>query len=238
MDKQLKQRLIGAAVLMSLIVIFVPMLVTAPPKVNDDFKDDIIPQQPQHSLSRNVLPEANEQVPQAAFVSEAVVVAESSRTSAQAEVDTEAETDSEELVLPSPSIQPQVTKPPVHKAAAAKKPLLAKDKSRAKSKPEPDKKTAQAPQAKKQQKPSKSTREGLTAWVIQVGSFSTQEKADKLKQKIHKAGFPVFAEQSWVKNRNVFRVRIGPELDRKRAEKMLADLKKKLKISGIIVRYP
>ena len=239
MDKQLKQRVIGAAVLMSLVVIFVPMLVSDPPTVNDDFSDDVIPQQPPHTLSQDVLPSPDELVPDEPFVSNTVVVPDSADTTNVVDYPAPAEAEKTASLVTKKDEAEQTT--PSQPAIVAKKPEK-KPEKKSEKKPEKKPDAVKAEPAIVQQKPpassEKPTRQGLTAWVIQVGSFSTQEKADKLKNKIYKGGFPVFAEQSWVKNRNVFRVRIGPELDRKRAEAMLAKLKKELKVSGIIVRYP
>ena len=83
-----------------------------------------------------------------------------------------------------------------------------------------------------------SPRTGLSSWVIQVGSFSSQQAADQLIGKLRAKRFTAFLEQASVKGKDVYRVRVGPELDRKRADDTLARMRKELDMQGLVVRYP
>lgn len=71
----------------------------------------------------------------------------------------------------------------------------------------------------------------LVRWVIQVGSFSSEEHAAKLRDDLRAKNFTVYTEFF----KGMHRVRIGPELDKKRAEKMLQSLIKKTQIKGILM---
>jgi DedD protein len=53
---------------------------------------------------------------------------------------------------------------------------------------------------------------GLTAWVVQLGSFSSQENASGLVKQLQKEGYPAFLEQLDSGNGVVYRVRVGPEV--------------------------
>lgn len=77
---------------------------------------------------------------------------------------------------------------------------------------------------------------GMTRWVIQVGSFGQQENALVLRDKLRKQGFSAFVEpfQSATKGR-LFRLRVGPVLDQKRAQAMKIKLEKNNKIKSILV---
>jgi DedD protein len=66
----------------------------------------------------------------------------------------------------------------------------------------------------------KKTTSKLVRWSIQAGSFSKKENAQSLVEKLRKQGMPA----SIVAKGNLFRVKVGPELDKKKA----ADMKAKL----------
>jgi len=84
-------------------------------------------------------------------------------------------------------------------------------------------------------------RVGLSAWIIQVGSFSKRGNAEKLVKQLRGKSFSTDIEQASVKGRTMYRVLVGPEIDRKRAEAMLARLNrevKALKLKGKLKSYP
>ena len=87
-----------------------------------------------------------------------------------------------------------------------------------------------------EQQPEKD--QGPRAWVLQVASFSSRKNADQLVRRLRAKKFPAFQEEAAVNGTTVFRVRIGPEVDRKLAEKMLKRVTKEFKLKGQIVRYP
>jgi len=171
MEQPLKQRLIGAIILISLAVIFVPMLIGQKPTESDIVSIEI-PEPPEDLDSRILaLPEQE--------------------TEALAEVSIS----KEEGV--------KITKPTI---------------------PEPPKAKAV---------------EGITAWVVQVGSFSDQKNADALSARLMKAGFTAFVEESAGKQGEIYRVRVGPELSKEKADTMKVALQKAQKLSNaIVVQYP
>jgi DedD protein len=61
---------------------------------------------------------------------------------------------------------------------------------------------------------------GMGRWSIQAGSFSKKENAEALLAKLQKQGFPVTLQSKG----SIYRLKIGPELDKQRA----TDMKKKL----------
>jgi len=70
-------------------------------------------------------------------------------------------------------------------------------------------------------------------WIVQLGSFGKKDNALRLTDKLIKAGFAAYM----VPNDTVFRVLVGPELDRSRAEKLQQQLKIQFKMSGIVMHY-
>lgn len=77
-----------------------------------------------------------------------------------------------------------------------------------------------------------------SSWVIQVGSFSSQENADKLVKQLRAAKFPAFLKKIVVDGKVMFRVRVGPEVDQKKAQQMQARIEEKFKLKGKLERYP
>ena len=79
---------------------------------------------------------------------------------------------------------------------------------------------------------------GLSAWVVQLGAFDSQEKADQLKRRLKQAGFRAFVEPVTGNNQTAYRVRVGPELLRSEADKLRRDIKAAMKLDGIVLDYP
>ncbi len=79
---------------------------------------------------------------------------------------------------------------------------------------------------------------GVTAWVVQLGSFSSEENAKGLNEKLRAAGFPAFVEPLKRSSGIVYRVRVGPEILRSDAEALEKKIKKSMDIDGLIIRYP
>ena len=72
------------------------------------------------------------------------------------------------------------------------------------------------------------------AWALQVGSFSEQTNALKMRDQFRSKGYTTYVD----KEQGSYRVRIGPELDQQRVEKILDKVLKQEKIKGIIVTHP
>lgn len=77
-----------------------------------------------------------------------------------------------------------------------------------------------------------------TTWVVQVGSFKKKTNALALKEKLRKKKIHAFVERIMKDNKAVYRVRVGPEITRKKAETLKQKLKKEFKLSGLVVRHP
>jgi DedD protein len=62
-------------------------------------------------------------------------------------------------------------------------------------------------------------------WVVQAGSFSQQENANDLRDKLIGQGFDAFVESSDTAGQTLYRVRIGPQSSRGQGESTLARLR-------------
>jgi Uncharacterized protein conserved in bacteria len=181
LDEALKKRLIGAAVLASLAVIFVPMLVEEP-------------------ADRQPLEAVPEPPPARPFESSLL---------------------REEVPLPPSAVPPTQARTAVEPAVPA--PIVP-------AVPEPAPPVSSEPAA---------PRPSLAAWVVQVGSFSRLENARKLVARLRKAGLQVLdPERIELRGKVLYRVQVGPVLERKRAEAMLPKVNKAAGTQGRVRPYP
>jgi DedD protein len=83
-------------------------------------------------------------------------------------------------------------------------------------------------------KPAKSSPE-LSRWTIQAGTFSKKENAVSLMETLRKQGLPVTLEATKGSgNTPLYRLKVGPSLDKKRAVEMKAKLDSQ-KIQSILI---
>ncbi len=76
------------------------------------------------------------------------------------------------------------------------------------------------------------------AWTLQLGSFSNEANAKVMRDKLRKKGYTSYVHEVKQSGKVIYRVRIGPELDRQRLEKIKAELLKKEKMESLIVKHP
>jgi len=75
----------------------------------------------------------------------------------------------------------------------------------------------------------------MQRWFVQVGNFGQEENAVSLQTKIKRQGFPVTISKISGDAGLVYKVRIGPELDRERAEIMQEQVYKRNNIKGMVI---
>jgi len=201
MESGLKQRLIGAAVLVILAVIFIPMLLDTSVDEKQVMSGTNIPTQPADMPAP----------PPAEDFSSRIVPLEQPPEAAPATATAE-------------TPEPELSTGP---ASAAEGPP-----------PSDSATTTEETRAPAVENEDKAGSVGVTAWVVQLGSFSSAENAEALNQKLRKARFKASGEPLRQNNGAVYRVRIGPELKRSDAEAINASLKQDLQLEGIIVHYP
>jgi DedD protein len=74
-------------------------------------------------------------------------------------------------------------------------------------------------------------------WVVQAGSFTNESKAKALADKLRQAKLPAFVESAASERGVTYRVQVGPELDRARAEDIQKQVEASSGIKGIIVPH-
>jgi DedD protein len=63
-----------------------------------------------------------------------------------------------------------------------------------------------------------------TSWVVQLGSFGLRENAQKLVKELHNKGYAAFLAEYRGSGATLYRVRVGPEQDRARADALASRL--------------
>lgn len=192
MEKALKERIIGAVVLVTFVVLIVPIFLDGPPKEGEIISERVLlPGQEDQDTKTVVLDrERSEPIPIASSSSanSDVVAAES-----------------------TPAVEE-----PVVEEKPEPRPVVAK------STPEPAKVEEPAPEVREEKPQPAASATGM--WAVQLGSFSNKENAEKLAADLRKQGYAAFLSQLTTGNRQLHRVRIGPQKDRAAAEEMAARL--------------
>jgi DedD protein len=74
----------------------------------------------------------------------------------------------------------------------------------------------------------------LERWYIQLGTFGNKNNAIALQKKMSDQGFPVTVKEVTTDKGIMYRVRVGPELDKKRAEKTKLKIDKQNGLKSIL----
>lgn len=99
--------------------------------------------------------------------------------------------------------------------------------------------TAKATQAQ-QAEPKKSASETSPAsqgWVVQVGTFSNNDNAHRLRDELKKHGFLVKLVDVKLKGEQAVRVRVGPYRQKRVAEKAQTQIRQKVGLEGVVLAY-
>jgi DedD protein len=76
------------------------------------------------------------------------------------------------------------------------------------------------------------------AWVVQLGVYGNLKTAIDLRESLRKAGHSAFTEEVATPQGKALRVRVGPELDRAKAQALRDRLARETAHDGIVVAYP
>ncbi|HEK1692687.1 cell division protein [Pseudomonas putida] len=211
LDKGMKQRMVGALVLVALAVIFLPMLFTREDEMRqvrvEAPQAPAMPSLPEVQVEPVAVPEpkALPQEPQ----QPPVVVNESSAPVAAPS----------QPITPSPQAQAQIQPKPQAPAPASK----------AQVQPV----AAPAPAASATA-PSKIDVNGLpVSWSIQLASLSNRAGAESLQKTLRSQGYNAYIRSAGGMNR----VYVGPLIERAEAERLRDAINRQQKLKGFVVRF-
>lgn len=211
MDSALKQRLLGAAVLIALAVIFVPMFFSGtPPKLENTTQNLNIPPAPERNFeTRNlsVEPAKPGAVPTPAPNAPPATAPAQGDNNKVATVDTGAPASFEapdNATKPAPAAKPTTT-------ASATPPAPATP--------------APTPTAAQPAPPPAPAVSAEGRFLVNLGIYADAEHASALVDKVKKLGYPAFAESTEYQGKAAQRVRVGPYADRAAAENVRLKIK-------------
>lgn len=75
----------------------------------------------------------------------------------------------------------------------------------------------------------------LVRWVVQVGSFSSEANADRLVDRLRQDSLSAYQEQVSNNNSVIYRVRVGPYLEREEAIRVNRQVSEKLSLDGVVM---
>ena len=139
------------------------------------------------------------------------------------------EIDSANRIVETPSVKKSAEKSTV--AADTSKPAVA-------AKPE-QKKALKPVVSKAEPKPAPKpiVKNGASAWVVQVASFSDEPKAFKLRDRLRKAGITCFIERGRGDKGIIYRVKAGPVLRKSEADQLKKQVSKQTKLDGLVMQH-
>lgn len=213
LDKGMKQRMVGALVLVALAVIFLPMLFT-----REDEMRQVRVEAPQAPAMPS-LPEV--QVEPVAVPEPQVLAEETQQPPVVVDESTAPASTPSQPITPSPQTQTQT------QAQAAKPPAP-------KVEPKPAATPAPAVAAAKPAAPSKIDVNGLpVSWSIQLASLSNRAGAESLQQTLRSQGYNAYIRSAGGMNR----VYVGPLIERAEAERVRDAINRKHSLKGFVVRF-
>ncbi len=90
-----------------------------------------------------------------------------------------------------------------------------------------------------EENPPAAARPGVAeGFAVQIGAFRAEADANALRDRARAAGFSSYVERIAATGGTLWRVRLGPELQRERAEKLKAEAKLRLGLDGNVVPHP
>lgn len=214
MNQHVKTRLVGAIVLVSLAVIFIPILLDGQDGERSPLAEQFVPDRPGYQFEPLDIP-LRPLPPVAEGQPRVVDPADLEPYERLADGDSAPTGQSSPE---APAVPPDTTAAPAPAPTPA--PAQAKPASPAPTKPS-----------------SPPSSEQTLAWVVQVGSFSQQANALALRDRLRQQGFTAFVDRASTSAGSTWRVRVGPELRRENAERLQQRLKNEMKIEGIVVGH-
>lgn len=197
-DRALKERIIGAVVLVFVAVLVVPIFLDGPPDDRETISTSVtLPgQSGEDRQQQTIVLNRDRSEPVPATRADSTPAAKSPPVAATQS-------------LPEPDVK-----------VAQEKPVIEKSES----KPTSVDVQATVPVEKKPVQAATTSETGM--WAVQLGSFSNQQNAEKLAANLRDQGYAAFLSQLERGGTALHRVRIGPQKDRAGAEQIATQLAK------------
>jgi len=198
MDRRVKERLVGASILVVLVVLIVPELLSGPPAPTPARAGAGLPVSAPEPVRNVTVDLATSKAPTPEPAAEAPASSAEQPQPRSADAASATEGTGSSTGNGAPSAAPPPRTPSTDSLET----------------------TVPAPMSVPAAKPAA----GRT-WAVQLGSFASRANADKLVHQLKSRGFPVYVAQGGSGRSLRYRVRIGPMADRGAATQAIAKLK-------------
>ncbi|MED5611341.1 SPOR domain-containing protein [Pseudomonas sp. JH-2] len=219
LDKGLKQRIVGALVLLALAVIFLPMLFSRQDEVRQVTVDaPAMPKTP-------AMPPVDVQ-PTAVPEPQAPVAEAPQAPAAQAQVEAP-------VISPAPAVPATAPSTPIASLpqAPAQQPVAPAPRPAAPAQqPATPPAQASAPAAPAQRLDADKL---AVSWSVQLASLSNRARAEELQKSLRSQGYNAYVRSFDGMNR----VFVGPVIERAEADRLKEQLSKQQKLNGFVVRF-
>ncbi len=212
MNEVLKQRLVGALILVALGVVFWPIIFVEPGEQGGAEESRIPP--------RPLVETAPVEAPDIAGL----------RPSR--EIEKVPEPADRELLTLAPEAPPVAASSTVSAPSTNKSEPAAKPAPKPAPKPEPKKTRSEAPV-----KPALDDEGIPITWILRVASVSSAEKADQLRKDLLEMGHKAYAKKIRSNGKTLYRVYVGPKAEKARLQKIQGAIDARFGVSSLITRY-
>ena len=212
MNDILKQRLVGALILVALGVVFWPIIFVEP--------GDPAAQQRERIPPRPDVDTTSLETPDMAGLRTSPETGLQREEAWEATTREPSEADSQEE--PAVAAETAVQEPPVS-APPAPEPAMAEPVERTRT---------EAPA-----KPVLDSAGVPVAWILQVISVSSADKADQLRQRLLAMGHKAYVKRVKQGGKSLYRVYVGPKFERASLEKIQGEIDAEFGVSSMIARY-
>ncbi|MEQ8233005.1 MAG: SPOR domain-containing protein [Gammaproteobacteria bacterium] len=223
MDRQLKQRVVGAAVLVLLGVVFIPLFLGQDPGDTASPSMTELPPRPSEPYGSRVEP-----------LDDAAIAA--LERAAETPLEAPARSHEERVGEAPEPVSPQVeTAAPDGASEPATDVTAAAAGADTTSVGNADDVTEVAQDHAGNEAAAPPAGAG---WTVQLGSFAEQENATRLVARLQKARLPGYLRRVEDAGTSIWKVRVGPLVARDEAEDLRARLAREFGLEGLLLRYP
>jgi len=225
MDRRLKERLVGATILVALIVIIVPELLSGPKHPALPPLAAGLPTTPTRSVSVDLTTNRATAEPEAGAASQAAPAETANPTPGTPASSTPTTHGASGVSGATSAAAPSADAgEPAAASAPSVATLRAQNTAQAplETSPSPPKSPATTSRSAAAAEPSAASHH---AWAVQLGSFANRANAERLMHQLQASGGSFYVASSGSGSALRYRVRMGPLADRAAAERALAKLK-------------
>lgn len=211
MNTGLKQRLVGAVVLIAVAIIFVPSFLRER-QVEPVNTKTLIPEAPERESVRFENPEPVEGI--------------------------EPAPEPETMFLPDDGDRQPVVDTLEEAQEAAEAPQAETEADPSESSTESSPEPPPEAEGESEETAETASEEALeNSWVLQVASLSDQDSALALRDRLRESGYRAYVRSAQVGDQSVSRVFVGPRIDRAAMDELKAEVDEALSVDSLILRF-